>query len=294
MSARTHRRARIVASLATASVAAIALGVPAGAASASSHTAGAQRAVGLSGNGTALVSFRLDQPGSSRPMGRITGLVGDTSLIGIDFRVQNGMLHGVGNSGGIYTLSRTGAATKVSQLSVALSGMKFDVDFNPAANRLRVISDTGQNLRHNIDDGATAGTTVSDGSLAYPAVAPATTPTPGTGVTGAAYTNNDLSPTTATTLFDIDTMLDQVVVQSPANAGLLAATGKLGVDAGSDAGFDIYTDLRDGAAASATGFAVLSVGGKQRLYQVDLLTGRATGIGSFNRTVTDLAVQLDR
>jgi hypothetical protein len=157
-----------------------------------------------------------------------------------------------------------------------------------------VISDTGQNLRHNIDDGATAGTTITDASLAYPAVAPATTPTPGAGATGAAYTNNDLSTTTATTLFDIDTMLDQVVVQSPANAGLLAATGKLGVDAGSDAGFDIFTDLRDGAAASATGFAVLSVGGKQRLYQVDLLTGMVTRIGSFNRTVTDLAVQLDR
>jgi hypothetical protein len=43
-------------------------------------------------------------------------------------------------------------ATKVSQLTVPLSGGAFDMDFNPAANRLRVISDSGQNLRHNLDD----------------------------------------------------------------------------------------------------------------------------------------------
>ena len=56
------------------------------------------------------------------------------------------------------------------------------------------------------------------------------------GVTGAAYTNNDFEPNpatakTGTTLFDIDTMLDQVVIQSPPNNGILVATGKLGVDA---------------------------------------------------------------
>jgi hypothetical protein len=33
-----------------------------------------------------------------------------------------------------------------------LDGTWFDVDFNPAANRLRVISVRGQNLRHNLDD----------------------------------------------------------------------------------------------------------------------------------------------
>ena len=49
------------------------------------------------------------------------------------------------------------------------------------------------------------------------------------GLTGAAYTNNDLNqPSTATTLFDIDTTLDQVVIQSPPGNGILVATGKLG------------------------------------------------------------------
>jgi hypothetical protein len=34
----------------------------------------------------------------------------------------------------------------VSQLTVGLMGNAFGVDFNPAANRLRVVSDLGQNL----------------------------------------------------------------------------------------------------------------------------------------------------
>lgn len=112
---------------------------------------------------------------------------------------------------------------------MALQGENFGVDFNPAANRLRVISDTGQNLRHNIDDPAAPRTTTVDGTLTNPAVPPTTTPTTALGVTGAAYTNNDLDTTTATTLFDIDTTNDRVSLQSPAN-GTLAPTGALGVN----------------------------------------------------------------
>ncbi|ONI50380.1 hypothetical protein STIB_54740 [Streptomyces sp. IB2014 011-1] len=112
----------------------------------------------------------------------------------------------------------------------------FGVDFNPAANRLRVISNTGQNLRHNIDDGAAPLGTTADGTLTNPTMPPSTA----MGVTGAAYTNNDLDAATATTLFDIDTLADRVSLQSPANAGTLAPTGNLGVNAGPDAGFDIY------------------------------------------------------
>jgi len=36
-------------------------------------------------------------------------------------------------------------ATSFSQLTVPLEGSFFGVDFNPAANALRIISDTGQN-----------------------------------------------------------------------------------------------------------------------------------------------------
>jgi Domain of unknown function (DUF4394) len=128
------------------------------------------------------------------------------------------------------------------------------------------------------------GVTVADTPLTIP---PATQPA--SGVTGAAYYNNDLDPDTATTLFTVDPGRDQVAIQSPANAGLLAATGTLGVDADGDAGFDVHYTA-DGPGADGRGLAALKVNGSYRLYRVELLTGRARLVGAFpaTRQVTDL------
>lgn len=150
------------------------------------------RVVGLTSD-QRLICFNEYLPRNARTIGTVSGLSGgDTFLIGIDFRVQDGMLHGVGNAGGVYTLDITNAsATFVNRLSVALSGTRFGVDFNPAADRLRIVSDTGQNLRHNVNAG---GVTLVDGALNYAAG------TTAMGITGSAYTNNDGSALTATTL----------------------------------------------------------------------------------------------
>ncbi|MFD0261091.1 DUF4394 domain-containing protein [Kitasatospora indigofera] len=252
------------------------------------------RSIGLTDD-QRLVAFPVLHPDRAWTIGKVDGLQGDTRLVGIDYRVQNGMLYGVGDQGGIYTIDdTTGCATKVSQLSVALQGTYFGVDFNPAANRLRIVSDTGQNLRHNIDDpnGApAAGTTAVDGTLTNPAVPPATTGTTATGVTGVAYTNNDLDAATATTLFDVDTTNDRISLQSPANTGTLAPTGRLGVDAGPDAGFDIYYSPSRG---SNHGYATLGVNGARTFYRVDVLTGQAVALGNFtaDQAVVDIAVPL--
>lgn len=260
------------------------------AAPASAQHAVGPRVVGLTAGNT-LVAFNASTPERAARIGRISGLKGDAKVVGIDFRVQDGLLYAVGDKGGVYTLDARATATKVSQLSVALAGTSFGVDFNPAANRLRVISDTGQNLRHNLDDptGApTAGTTATDGPLTNPPVPPATTGATALGVTGAAYTNNDLSSQTATTLFDLDTTADQVSVQSPANAGHLAPTGKLGLNAGPVAGFDIRSTVRRGVTVSNTAYAVLN----GRFHTVNVLTGQATIVGTFQASVTDIAVEL--
>ncbi|MGW5852297.1 DUF4394 domain-containing protein [Streptomyces sp. NPDC055254] len=234
-----------------------------------------------------LVWFRTHDPDRVSSVGTVTGLVGDTALVGIDYRVQNGLLYGLGNAGGVYTLDTAdAAATKVSQLGIALQGTFFGVDFNPAADRLRIISDTGQNLRHDVN--TPTGGTVADAPLTTP---PATTAA--LGVTGAAYTNNDLDPATATSLFDIDTTGDRVVLQSPANSGTLAPTGNLGVDAGPDAGLDIYFSPRKGG---NRGFAALSTGGSRRFYEIDPLTGAADDAGAFpaDRQVFDIALPLNQ
>jgi Domain of unknown function (DUF4394) len=243
------------------------------------------RVVGLAGGGTELVQFNPLKPGTVSNRVKVTGLTGgDTSLVGIDYRVQDGSLYGVGNtaaSAGVYSINTsTGVATPVTRLTVALSGTSFGVDFNPAANALRVVSDTGQNLRQPF---ATPGAaTVADGALSYAAPAVAT------GVNGAAYTNNDLDANTATTLFVLDTALDQIAIQSPANAGTLAPTGKLGVDAAGVTGFDIYSVLRNGSSVGSIGLAAVN----GSLYEVGLLNGTATRLGTLGAGVTDIAIPL--
>lgn len=121
-------------------------------------------AFGISADGTLMAAFNTDDPGTLNWFKRIDGLVGDTAVVGLDFRVQNGLLYLVGNKGGIYTVQIPPAVpnplvTKVSQLSVPLQGTNFGVDFNPAADRLRIISDTGQNLAHNLANSSTATNT---------------------------------------------------------------------------------------------------------------------------------------
>jgi len=213
----------------------------------------------------------------------------DTALVGIDFRVQDGQLYGVGNGGGVYTINTyTAEATLVSQLTTGLEGTFFGVDFNPAADRLRLTSDTGQNLAHNVNPG---GTTAVNTVLNYPAPVNLN---PATGVTGAAYTNNDLSNTMGTTLFDIDTVLNQVAIQSPPGQGALVAVGSLTVDPDTPVGFDIYTDLRKGVAVNNRAFASLVVGGVTGFYRINILTGQGLSIGTFADAVIDIAIPLNQ
>lgn len=240
------------------------------------------------------------EPAKARPIGTVSGL-GTETLVGIDYRstftdaagVANGVgpegvLYGLGSAGGIFTVdAKTAVATKRSQLSVALEGTAFDIDFNPTVDRLRIVSDNGQNLRVNVDTGAA----IVDGALNYASVA-------APGISAVAYTNVDSDPATATTLYDIDTTTDQLVVQNPPNNGVLVGIGgALGVDAGSPAGFDLYSQVKDIGAGvltttDVTGFAVLTVGGQRTLYRVTPYSGRLVAQGTMDIPVADIAIPL--
>lgn len=247
-------------------------------------------AIGLTADNR-LTRFDVDAAGKSTVIGAVKGLRGDTALSGIDYRVQDGKLYGVGDRGGIYTVNTaTARATKVSQLSVALQGRSLGVDFNPAADRLRVITGQGQNLRHDLN----TDTTTVDGSLNYPV--PPEPAIPGKAVTAAAYTNNDLDTNTATTLYVLDTKNDQTVLQSPANSGQLAATGKLLRDVPASAGFDIRTSIKGGRVVANLPIAVFRADNRFGVYSVNLASGEAKLQGTFpaGQRVVDVALSLDQ
>ncbi|MES2758562.1 MAG: DUF4394 domain-containing protein [Pseudomonadota bacterium] len=223
---------------------------------------------GLADDGR-LVSFATLTPNTLTSVA-ITGLAAGETVLGIDFRPKDALLYALTSAGKIYTVDpATGAATAKATLAAdaadttnpfaAISGTAFAVDFNPVADRLRVISNTGQSLRINADTGATT----TDGAINAAGALPT--------VTGAAYTNS-FAGTTTTSLFDIDTAADTLALQNPPNDGTLSNVGALGLDAGGDVAFDI--------AGGTNGLALAALrttaGGPSSLYRIDLVTGAAT------------------
>lgn len=241
-------------------------------------------ALGLSSNGKNLTIFDLSTGKRTKALGVAKGLTGDARLVGIDERPADHKVYAVGDKGGVYVVNRSnGNVRKVSQLSVALTGQYFGVDFNPAADRLRIISNTGQNLRHDVTQAAP--TTAVDGALNYDG-------TTATGVTAAGYTNSDNDPTTGTTLFNLDTTRDQVVQQVPANSGNLIVSGPFGPRQGPVAGFDIVGTNAGSRTADNTGYASIrpTSGGLATLYRVNLLSGKFTKVAKFDKDIADLAI----
>ena len=80
-----------------------------------------------------LVSFRAGFPQKMKEIGSVFGLISpDTSLVGIDYRVQGGRLYGVGNGGGVYTIDTENAqATFVNSLTVPAFGLLLWRGFQP-------------------------------------------------------------------------------------------------------------------------------------------------------------------
>jgi Domain of unknown function (DUF4394) len=201
-------------------------------------------------------------------------------IVGIDFRPANNALYALGSSSQLYILDpRTGAATRVGPpLATTLSGNEFGFDFNPTVDRIRVVSDIGQNLRLHPDTGAVAAV---DGNLGYAPADANAGQTPRVG--GAAYTNPDNNPATGTTLFVIDTGLDVGASQDPPNAGVLNTVLPLGGNAGDVLGFDI--SMRQILVAVAAGPSAQTL-------LFDLANRRSLGAIGNGETVRALAISL--
>lgn len=252
------------------------------------HVMSGEALIGLTGNNE-LVFFESGKSNQTSKVVAITGLMSGEKVVGIDFRPSDtgangtnevGMLYAVTTASRLYIVNpTTGAATSPVTLSVALTGTAFGVGFNPAADRLRIHSNSNQNLRINVETGAT----IVDGTLAYAAGDVNAGNDPDLTATG--YTNNDANPLTGTELYAIDAARDVLVEFGAAtattgpNSGQLLTVGALGVDAGAMAGLDISN-------ATGIAYAVLgtSASGKSVLYTINLDTGVATKVGLLAQT----------
>jgi hypothetical protein len=253
----------------------------------------------------ALVSFDTDTPGTSTSAA-VTGVAANESLVGIDFRAADGELYALGvnataNTGTLYTIdTQTGAATAVGATGAVkfVDGtgkavdlpdpgtVDYGLDFDPAEDRLRVVTGTGLNFR--ID--ATAGTPV-DGNTGSTTAVAGTTPDGAinglpTGSIGVGATAFVADASGSVTQYTLDAASDSLYIQSPSSGG--TQTARLNVKVGSAAlnftrakGFDI---------GDAGAFAALTVSGTTHLYQIDLNTGAATDLGAAPAGATGLAL----
>jgi len=216
---------------------------------------------------------------ATRKVSKTVNITGASGLVGIDVRPADGMLYGLTTDGTVVTIdTATGRATEKSKLKTMVErGAMVTVDFNPVADRLRVMGSNGQNLRANVDDGAVT----TDGALKY-ADADMSKGLAALVIAGA-YTNS-YKGTKETTLYDIDGNLRTLLRQAPPNDGVLGSIGKLGIEITGPIAFDIESD----GASGNKGWLVAN----GTIYSVDLATGKATSAGKVDvkGMVTDIAV----
>lgn len=206
----------------------------------------------------------------------ITGISG--SVLGIDVRPADGLLYAVISDGSVVTIDpMSGKATAKSKLDTMLAaGTAATVDFNPVADRLRIIGSDGTNLRANVDDGKVT----KDGQLKFAETDTMKGKTPK--VMAGAYTNA-FKGTKETVLFDIEAS-GALLKQAPPNDGILNTVGMLGMS-GETVAFDILSDGQGGNQAWA-------MTGDTR-YKVDLATGKgetAAKVAGISGRVRDIAI----
>ena len=236
-----------------------------------------------------LVSFNGGQPQKLLTDAVLKGLQPQERILGIDYRVAKGQMFALGSSGRLYRVDPAAATvTAVGQpIAVALQGTEFGFDFNPTVDRIRVVSDSGLNLRLHPDTGAvvdadpkTDGVQI-DATLAYDAADAHAGQKPAVVAAGYSYNKDNEK---ITTNFAIDARQGVLVVQgsregaqpviSP-NTGRLFTVGALNAGPIERAGFDI-SDVKNVAYAALTAPGAAAT----VLFRVDLATGAATRIGT--------------
>ena len=219
-----------------------------------------------------IIEYNANASGTPISTMSITGLQSGETLLAIDFRPATGQLYGVGSTSRLYSIHlASGAATAIGTgpFSPAIDGNTIGFDFNPTVDRIRIVTNNGQNLRLNPETGVVAATDM-----------PLNPGSPG--INGVAYANS-VAGAASTTLFDIDMASQKLFKQDPPNDGTLVEVGGLGITPTAEGGFDISPD-------NEVALAALTVNNANGLYQIDTNTGKATGLGMLSEAIIGLAI----
>ncbi len=231
----------------------------------------------LSDNGV-LSRHEASRPFRLKKRVQISGVARGERLIGLDTRPANGVVYSLSSAGQLYTVDTASGKVTAVGAKISLNGKAIGFDFNPTVDRIRVVTDAGQNLRIVPDTGALAAT---DTNLAYAAAGD----TPRVAASG--YTNS-VAGATSTALYGIDSKRGTLVLQGTApgvtpvvspNTGQLTTVGKLGLRINTFNGFDIRGAAPTGAFNprdyQAVAAVQLTLFGFAALAEIDLATGRA-------------------
>lgn len=239
----------------------------------------------LSGN--ILDKYSTSNPETVLGSATISGLQVGERILGIDFRPKTGQLYALGSNSRVYIVDpSSGVATLAFTLTTPLEGTSFGFDFNPAADLLRIVSNTGQNLRVVPSDRVIAGTfraagfTFVDGRI---------NPQPAS-INGVAYDNNDNDPNTATELYALDILTDQQFEINPPNAGTLTEPLDTKLKLEGDGGFDIAP--RNANVTTDIGLALYEVNKKSTLFQIDVETGETRILAKYKKDIMYTALAI--
>jgi hypothetical protein len=241
----------------------------------------------LDETGSNLVSFDVSNPSTTNAI-----QIGDGTqqISAIDFRPATGDLIAYSNASNSYFSLNTSSGA----LSAFAGGLaddptntpRLDLDWNPTIDRMRLVTQTDQNIVFNPNDG---GTTAVN-NLFYNAGDVNEGQDPSIVANG--YTNSFAGNLGGTTQqFAIDSQNDSLVTLAN-NAGTLTTVGLLGFDVSDMAGLDIFSGPIDGIGGPNMAYALLNVAGISGLYSIDLSSGQASMLGNIGNgvTLTGLAI----
>ncbi len=236
------------------------------------NSARAELLYGLT-QGQQLVTFDSQTRSINSAVG-ITGLGGD-SLIGIDFRPSTGELYGFSSGNRFFKINTaTGAATGLGN-SLLLIDLVKSFDFDPVNDNIRVLTNQRKNIRVNPNTGAAIA---ADALLNFVGGDPNAGTSPV--VVSGAYTNSYPGASTST-LFNLESSLNVLTIQSPQNQGKLETVGSVGLSLGniqSIHGMDISGQTGIGYVVGQT--LVTGTGlVENTLYTIDLATGAIAAAG---------------